>query len=118
MSVALACTVVNVDEGEAEVQESGGVPLAVNAAPVPAKRTASVELASTAEGAVTTKLEALEPWAAGEDGRGQEMAPRNNTLGMSGCLKHRRHTGIRSSVGESPMRQGAVARATRRRDTA
>jgi hypothetical protein len=45
----------------------------------PVKRIASVELATTAEGAVTTKLEALWPWAVGEDGRGLEIAPQDNT---------------------------------------
>jgi hypothetical protein len=59
----------------------------VNAAPVPAKRTSSVELASTAEGAVTTKLEALGPWAVGEDGRGLEIAPQNNTARDERVLK-------------------------------
>jgi len=43
-----------------------------DAAPALAESTSGIELAGEAERAVTAQHEALEPWAYGEAGRGQE----------------------------------------------
>ena len=51
-----------------DAHEPGGVCEAIDAAPSPAEDTASVELASTAEGATTAKPEALGPGAGGKLG--------------------------------------------------
>ena len=45
---------------------AGLVLLTANAAPVPAKNTASIELVGTTEKAATAKPEALKPWADGK----------------------------------------------------
>src|SRR6266850_6137061 len=54
-----------------------GVCKAVNAVPAPAEVITSVELASVAERATTTKPEALGPRAGGEAEHGHDKAPRD-----------------------------------------
>jgi hypothetical protein len=50
------------------MHEPGGLLSAIKAVPAPTEDTASIELASMADGAVTVKPEALEPWVRGEAG--------------------------------------------------
>src|SRR5579863_8121389 len=57
--------------------------------PASTESTASIKLASVAEGATTAKPEALERWARGEDGGGLQGAREPACEWASGCLRHR-----------------------------
>lgn len=70
-----------------EAHEPGGASLDANGAPAPTEGTASVELAGGAEGATTTKPEALEPRAESKARRGLEtplLPPSQKDLGEPG----------------------------------
>ena len=59
-----------------------------NAEPAPAKDTAGIKLVSVAEGATTTKPEALKPWVGGEGGRIRRHERARFCQRASGCLRH------------------------------
>ncbi len=105
------CVIENADAEAVEpagigAQEPGGALSAVNAAHTPAKSTAGLKLADTAEGAATTKTGALQPTAEGEAGTGMTYQreihrPRASTrlrrhtrdaaCGRAGCMGENRH---------------------------